>query len=191
MLTKFKRKIKSLTHFILLILLIVLASFVTYFYEANKDSQQKIFKKTLKNVYFQKTFSKITSELENRYAEFEYIVREGDNYESIIYGIQIPKKEKKLFLQTIKGNKKIKILRPNQKIFFRIDKKNNPKIEKFIIEISKKKEIYYLRDYEKNIFISKILEKELTKVIAYKENIITNSLYQSSLSLKIQTNIII
>ncbi len=191
MITKFKRKIKSLSHILWLILLIIIIIIVTNFQQKNKNSQYGSLKKTLKNIYFQKTFSKITSELENRYIEFEYIVKEGDNYESIIYGIKIPENEKKLFLETVKKNKKIKILRPNQKIVFKIDKKYNPKIENFIIEISKKEQINYIRDYEKNIFNSKILKKELTKVIAYKESIITNSLYQSALSLKIKPNIII
>ena len=191
MLTKFKRKIKSLSHILWLFLLIIIIIFVINFQKTNKNSQYESLNKTLNNFYFQKTFQKITSKLENRYTEFEYVVREGDSYESIIYGVEIPNNEKKLFLETIKKNKKIKILRPNQKIYFKIDKKSNPKIIKFVIEISKKKEIYYERDYEKNIFISKILEKKLTKVIAYKESIITNSLYQSALNLKIKPNIII
>ena len=84
MLTKTKRKIKSLSHFIWLALLIIITSLVTYFYETNRDSQYKNIKKTLNNIYFQKTFAKITSELEDRYIEFYYIVKEGDNYESII-----------------------------------------------------------------------------------------------------------
>jgi len=190
-LTKFKRKIKSLSHILWLTLLIIIIIFVTNFQQANKNSQYGNLKKTLNNIYLQKTFAKITSELENRYEELEYTIKEGDNYESIIYGIKIPQNEKKLFLETVKKNKKIKILRPNQKIFFKIDKKNNPNIKEFVIEINKKKEIYYSRDYEKNIFNSKILEKNFTKVIAYKESIITNSLYQSALSLKMKPNIII
>ena len=191
MLTITKRKIKSLSHFIWLILLIIITSFVTYFYELNRDSQYKNIKKTLDNIYFQKSFAKITSKLENRYEEFNYIVEEGDNYESIINKIQIANKEKKLFLETVNKNKKIKILRPSQKIYFKIDKKNNPKIENFVIEVSKKKEIKYTRDYEKNIFYSKILQKDLTKVITYKESIITNSLYQTALGLEIMPNVII
>ncbi len=191
MLTKFKRKIKSLSHILWLILLVIIIIFVIIFQQKNKNFQYGSLKKTLNNVYFQKTFQKITSELEDRYSEFEHIVREGDNYESIIYGIKISENEKKLFLETVKKNKEIKILRPNQKIFFKIDNKNHPKIEKFVIEISKKKEIYYVRDYENNIFVSEMLEKKLTKVIAYKESIITNSLYQSALDLKIKPNIII
>ncbi len=191
MLTKFKRKIKSLSHILWLILLIIIIIFVTNFQQINKNSQYGNLEKTLNNFYLQKTLTKITSVLEDRYTEFEYIVKEGDNYENIINRIEIPEIEKKLFIETIKKNRKIKILRPNQKIYLRIDKKNNPRIEKFVIEINKKKEIYYTRDYEKNIFNSKILEKDLTKIIVYKESIITNSLYQSALSLKIKPNIII
>ncbi len=191
MLTKLKKKTKSVSHFIWLILLIIITSFVTYFYEVNKNSQYENLKKTLNNVYLQKTFTKITSTLEDRFDEFEYIVKEGDNYEIIINGVKIPKDEKKLFLETVKKNKKIKLLRPNQKIYFKIDKKNNPKIKEFLIEVSKKKEIHYVRDNKKNIFNSKILEKELTKFITYKESIITNSLYQTALGLKIKPNIII
>ena len=191
MLIKIKRKIKSLSHFIWLILLIIITVFVTYYYDSNRETQYKNLKKTLNNFYIQKTFSKITSKLENRYLEFEYIVREGDNYESIVNEIKISKKEKKLFLKTVKKNKKIEILRPNQKIYFKIDKKNNPRIEKFIIEINKKKELHYVRNYEKNIFNSKILKKKLSKIIAYKESKITNSLYQTALELKIKPNIII
>ena len=189
--TRIKRKIKSLSHFIWLALLILITSLVTYFYELNRDTQYKNIKKTLNNIYFQKTFSKITSKLEKRYIEFNYIVKEGDNYENIINRIQIANKEKKLFLETVKKNKKIKILRPRQKIYFKIDKKHNPKIENFIIEINKKKEIKYTRDFEKNTFNSKLIEKELTKIITYKESIITNNLYQTALGLKIMPNIIV
>ncbi len=191
MFNKLKKKTKSFSHFIWIILLITISIFVTYLYDNNKKLQNEYLKKTLQNLYLQKVFTKITSKLENRYSEFQYIIKDGDSYESIIYGVKIPLNEKKLFLETVKKNKKIKILRPNQKIFFKIDKKNNPKLEKFIIEINKKEEIYYVRDYKKNTFNSKILEKELTKVISYKESIITNSLYQSALNLKIKPNIII
>ncbi len=191
MLTKTKRKIKSLSHFIWLILLIIITILVTNFYETNRDSQYKNLIKTLNNFYFKKTLSKITSELEDRYLEFEYLVKEGDNYENIINRVDISKKERNLFLDIVKKNKKIKILKPNQKIYFKIDKKNSPRIEEFTIEINKKKEINYTRDFEKNIFKENIIEKELTKVVSYKESKITSSLYQSALSLKIKPNVII
>ncbi len=191
MLTKFKKKTKSFSQFIWLILLVITTFLVTYFYENKKNSQYENLKKTLENVYFQKVFAKITSSLEERYLEYEHIVKEGDNYESIINSITIPTDEKKIFLETIKKNKKIKILRPNQKIFFKVDKKNTPKIIEFNIEISKKKEIYYVRDFTSNQFSSKILEKKLNKTLVYKESKITNSLYQTALDLNIKPNVII
>ena len=191
MLTKFKKKTKSFSQFIWLILLVITTFLVTYFYENKKNSQYENLKKTLENVYFQKVFAKITSSLEERYLEYEHIVKEGDNYESIINNITIPTDEKKIFFENIKKNKKIKILRPNQKIFFKVDKKNTPKIIEFNIEISKKKEIYYVRDFTSNQFSSKILEKKLNKTLVYKESKITNSLYQTALDLNIKPNVII
>tara|TARA_B100001564_G_scaffold349023_1_gene351616 strand:+ start:122 stop:1393 length:1272 start_codon:yes stop_codon:yes gene_type:complete len=182
---------KLLSHFIWLILLISITSFVAYFYENNKKSQYVNLKKTLNNIYFQKTISKVTSGLENRFLEFEYIVKEGDNYESIINTFQLSRNEKQIFLETVKKNKQIKVLRPSQKIYFKIDKKKNPKIVEFIIEISKKKEIYFLRELKDNKFNSKLLEKDLRKILAYKESKITNSLYQAATVLKIKPNIII
>ena len=99
MLIKTKKKIKSLSHFIWLVLLIIITSFVTYFYETNKKSQYESLKKTLDNVYFKKTFSKITSSLENRYLILNYVVKEGDNYENIINNLEVSKYEKKYFLK--------------------------------------------------------------------------------------------
>jgi murein DD-endopeptidase MepM/ murein hydrolase activator NlpD len=190
-LKKIKKKTKSFSHFIWLILLITVTSFVTYFYEANKESQYLSLKKTLQNVYFQKALTKITNTLEDRYKDFLYVVKEGDNYESIINGIEVSNAEKKVFLETIKKNQTIKILRPNQKIFFKIDKKDKPKIIEFIIEVSKKKEIYFVRNIENENFKSKIIEKNLKKIITYKEGKITSSLYQSAINLKIRPSIII
>jgi murein DD-endopeptidase MepM/ murein hydrolase activator NlpD len=190
-LKKIKKKTKSFSHFIWLILLITVTSFVTYFYEVNKESQYLSLKKTLQNVYFQKALTKITNTLEDRYKDFLYVVKEGDNYESIINGIEVSNAEKKVFLETIKKNQTIKILRPNQKIFFKIDKKDKPKIIEFIIEVSKKKEIYFVRNIENENFKSKIIEKNLKKIITYKEGKITSSLYQSAINLKIRPSIII
>ena len=191
MLKKIKKKTKSFSHFIWLILLITVTSFVTYFYEVNKKSQYLSLKKTLQNVYFQKALKKITNTLENRYKDFLYVVKEGDNYESIINSIEVSNTEKKVFLETIKKNQTIKILRPNQKIYFKIDKKDKPKIIEFIIEVNKKKEIYFVRNIENENFKSKTIEKNLKKIITYKESKITNSLYQSAINLKIRPNIII
>ena len=190
MLIKIKKKTKSLSHFIWLILLIIITSLVTFFYENNKKSQYQNLKKTLNNFYFKKSLIKITSNLENRYSEIQYSVKEGDNYEILINKIELPKNEKKLFLETVNKNKKIKIIRPNQKIYFKLDKKDSPKILEFIIEINKKKEIHFSRENSKK-FNSKILEKNLKKIVTYKESDITSSLYQTAIDINIKPNIII
>ena len=191
MLVKLKKKIRSLTHLVWLCLLITITVSVTYFYESNKKSQYDYLRKTLNNVFLLKTFAKITSELENRFIELDYTVKAGDTYESIINDINISNNEKKLFLQSIKNNEIVRILRPNQKIYFKIDKKEEHKILEFYIELSKKKDVYFVKDIENNSFKSNILEKNLSKVITYKESKITDSLYQSATSLKIKPNIII
>ena len=149
MLIKLKKKIRSLTHLIWLCLLITITIFVTYFYESYKKSQYDYLKKTLNNVFLLKTFTKITSELEDRFIELDYTVKAGDTYESIINGINISKNEKKLFLQTIKKNQIVKILRPNQKIYFKIDKKEEQEILEFYIELSKKKRCLFCKRYWK------------------------------------------
>ena len=190
-LKKFKQKARSLSHFIFLVLLIIITTSVVYFYNNNKNSQNQSLKKTLGNVYLQKTFAKITSGLQDRYNEIEYTVEEGDSFESIINKIKLSKKEKKVFLETVKKNKEIRILRPSQKIYFKIDKKDIFKIVEFRIQINKKKEIQFVKDFNSKKFNSNVLEKELEKVITYKESKITNSLYQTAISLKIKPNIII
>ena len=100
-LLKIKKKAKSFSHFIWLILLIFITILVTYFYETNKKSQLKYLEKTLKNVYFQKSLTKLTSSLENRHLEFYHIVKSGDSFETIINLIKIPKSEKRIFLDTV------------------------------------------------------------------------------------------
>ena len=89
---KFKQKAKSLSHFIFLVFLIIAAISVTYFYNNNKNLRNQSIKKTLSNVYLQKTFAKITSGLQDRYTEIDYTVKEGDNFESIINEIKLSKK---------------------------------------------------------------------------------------------------
>ena len=133
---KILEKLQEYAYFIWLVLLVFIAVFVTYFYEVNKKSQYLSLKKTLQNVYFQKALKKITNTLENRYKDLLYVVKEGDNYESIINSIEVSNTEKKVFLETVKKNQTIKILRPNQKIYFKIDRKNKIKIIEFKIEIN-------------------------------------------------------
>ena len=183
--------INKFSYFVWLLFLIFFTVFVTYFYNQNKQNQINYLNKSLKNIYLNNTIKKITSELKPRYINIEYDVKQGDTYESIIKSINVSNTEKKLFLDTVSKNKNIKILKLNQKIFFKIDNKDNIKIINFIIEIDKKKNILFERSEEKKTYISRIIEKNLTKKIVFKESIIKNSLYNSAIKIGIKPNTII
>ena len=174
-----------------LILLISFTVLVTYFYDRNKFNQVDYLNKLLNNTYLNNSLKKISSELKSRYVYLEYSVNQGDTYESIINNINIPNSEKKLFLKSVIKNKNVKILRLNQKIHFTIDRRNITKILNFTIEIDKKKNIYFERSQNKKKFASKIIEKNLTKTITFKEGIIKNSLYSAAIEQGIKPNVII
>ncbi len=190
-----KKKIIKLigqySYFIWLIFLIFFTVLVTYFYDLNKKNQINYLNRSLKNIYLNNSLKRITSELKPRYIYIEHKVKEGDTYESIINNLNIPKKEKKLFLNSVTNNKNINILKLNQKIFIKIDKKNNTKIVNFTIEIDKKKNIFFEKIDNDETFVSKIIEKNLTKTIAFQEGIIKSSLYNAALKLGIKPNTIV
>ena len=150
--------IRKYNHFIWLLFLIFFTILATYSYDLNKKNQIIYLNKSLNNIYLKNSLTKIASMLNPRYVSIEYKVKKGDTYENIINNIDIPNTEKKLFLTTVSKNKNIKILKLNQKIFFKIDKKNNSKIIYFSVEIDKKK-IFYLKDP----LIRKFLSQKLLK----------------------------
>ena len=178
------------SYFIWLLILIIFTISVTYFYDINKKNQIKSLNKALKNIYLANSIKKITSELKPRYINIEYNVKQGDTYESIIKDLNIPNIEKKIFLKTVAKNKNINILKLNQKILFKIDKKNNTKIINFTIEVDKKKNFLFQRS-DNETYISKVIEKSLIKKITYKEGIIKSSLYNAAIKNEIKPNTII
>ena len=184
-------KLNEFTYFIWLILLILVAVFVTYFYDLNKKSQIYYLQKAFGNTYLNKSINSLTSKLMPRYLTINYKIQKGDTYENIIDSIDIPNAEKKTFLENVKRVKEAKSLKVNQKIFFKIDRKDKVKIIEFQIEIDKKRDVIFERDKDIAKFNSKIIEKNLTKVIIFKEGIIENSLYNSALNLGIKPNTII
>ena len=188
---KILEKIEEFAYFIWFILLVLVAVLVTYFYDSNKKNQILFLQKSLENVYFKKSISSLTSNLKPRFLTIDYVVQNGDTFESIIDSLIIPSKEKKIILDTIKQQKEIKTLSQNQEIFFKIDRVDNVKIIEFKVEIDKKKDVVFLRDENLLNFSSEIEEKILNKVIMFKEGIIENSLYDTAIKLGIKPNTII
>ena len=188
---KILNKLREYAYFIWLITLVFAAIFVTYYYDINKKNQIFLLQKTFKNSYLNKTIQSITSKLNPRYVIINYKVQEGDTYESILKNLEFPISEKKQILKTLQREKEIKYLKQNKQIYFKLDKKDNIKVIEFKIEINKKRELYFWRDKDQTKFNSKIIEKQLTKVIIFKEGVIENSLYNTAVRLNIRPNTII
>ena len=184
-------KLQEFAYFIWLILLVFIAVFVTFFYDTNKKNQIYFLQKSFDNVYLKKSLTSLTAEFKPRYVSIDYKVQSGDTYENIIDAIDIPREEKKLFLDNVKKNKEVKSLKQNQKIFFKLDRKDQTKIIEFKIEIDKKREAIFLRNKSLTSFNFNIIEKNLIKVVLYKEGTINNSLYSTAISLGIKPNTIV
>ena len=121
-------KLKEFAYFIWLILLMLIAVFVTYFYEANKKNQTYYLQKSFQNVYLNKSFKSLISNLKPRYILINYKVKKGDTYENIIENINVPITEKRKFLESVEKQKEIKYLKLNQEIFLKL-------IEKIILKL--------------------------------------------------------
>ena len=188
---KILNRIKNLKDFFWLVFLIIISILATKFYEQDKKNQSFYLKKTLNNTYLQSSIKKLTDELSSRYDYINYTVKEGDTFESIFKKLKLPKKEKKIFLDSVGKEKQLKVLKLNQNINFKIDKKDNVIILEFKVELDNKNEIIFFRSADKKKFISKTIEKHLEKIISYKEAIIKNSLYNTALNIGIKPNIII
>ena len=189
--TKIIEKLQEFAYFIWLILLIFIAVFVTYFYDTNKKNQIYHLQKSFENVYLKKSINALTSKFKPRYIEIDYIVQSGDNFGNILDKIDLPISEKEIFLNSVKKQKEIKSLKKNQRIYFKIDRKKNVRIIKLKIEINKKKDLEFSRDSNLKEFSTKIIEKNLTRVLIFKEGIIENSLYNTAIKLGIKPNTII
>ena len=165
------RKINNFRYLILIILIISISIFLINYYDKYRENQVFFLKKTLNNTYLKKSLKSITYDLKPRYSEIINVIQAGDTYESIINNLKVPKKEKKLFLKTIKSDEKLKILRIKQKIYFKIDNRNDPNIIEFKIELDNKNEILFIKSFNGKTYTSKIIEKNLNKIITYKEAI--------------------
>ena len=188
---KLEKKLREYSHFIWLILLILITLLSQQYYNKNRQNQVAAFQKSLGNIYFHKALKEITSNLKSRYTSINYIVKSGDTYEGIIKKIKIENNEQKIFLDTIKKNQSLKVLKTGQKIFFKIDKLQGSTLVEFKIETNKKNEMLFLRIANTTTFKSKLIEKNFTKKLVYKETVITNSLYNSAEKLGIKPNIIL
>ena len=174
-----------------LFFLILIAVLSTNLYSLHKKNQINSLEKILENIYLKKTITSIIESLEPRYEVIDLKIKSGETFERILNKIDISEFERNKILKKVSKFKFINKLYKNQKLLFKIDKKEPSKILKFSIQITKTKKIIFTRDILQDIYNHKIIETNLKKIIVYKEAEISNSLYSSATKLGIKPNIII
>ena len=177
-------------HFISLFLIILCISLSNYFTNFKKK-QNFEFQKLLENIYLNKTSTSIIENLDPRYEKIIIKVKSGDNFQKILNQIEIGSGEKQKILKEVLKKKSVSNLLKGQKIIFKIDKRKSKKITELLVEMSKTKSILYSLNESTDKFQYKEIQKSLKRVVSYKESIISNSLYESSIKNGIQPNVII
>lgn len=188
---KLDKLILNHIHILALILLILISIFSTNYYSSYKKNQIAAFENIIENIYLKKTTDLFINSLKPRFETINYIIETGDTFEKILNEINVPKNEKIKILKKISKFKFVNKLYKNQKISFKVDRKNPIKILGFSVQTSKTKTINFSRNTAIDDFEYKEIEKNLKQIIVFKEAEITSSLYSSAIDIGIQPNVII
>ena len=183
--------IKDYSIFFWLVIVTIFGILTVTIYSNIKNTEVRQIESSLDNIYLVKTIKQITENLDPRYTTVNYTSKSGDTYESIINNLEISKNEKKLLKNTILDEKSLKVLRINQKFTFKLDHFSKKKINQFKIETDNKNEIIFTKNLTSEKFDTRKIKKNFRKNLVYKETLITNSLYNSAISLGIKPNIIL
>ena len=188
---KLRKLIQKYFQFISFLLLILLIVLLISYNSFHKKNQTALFEKTLENIYLINTVNSIIKNLKPRFETIDYKIQTGDTFEKVLNKINISKNEKKKVLKKVLKLKLINNLKKNHKISFKIDKKEPIKILEFSIQASKTKSIIFIRNNISDEFDSIEIEKDLKKILVYKEAEITSSLYSAAIEMEVQPNVII
>jgi murein DD-endopeptidase MepM/ murein hydrolase activator NlpD len=173
-----------------LIFLTIITILISTYFNYKKDLENQNYSNLLNNVYLKKTFNEIINNLEPRYKIYNHKIESGETFDEILRSYSIDEKE----ITTIKKNlsKKINVnkLKTNQKIYINLDQANN-KIKEFTFQISNTEKISLSRKDQNTKFNQEIITLKLDKKVAYKEDIILQSLYKAAIDKNIPPNIII
>ena len=188
---KLDKLILNHIHILALILLILISIISTNYYSSYKKNQIAALENIIENIYLKKTTDLFINSLKPRFETINYIIETGDTFEKILNEINVPKNEKIKILKKISKFKFVNKLYKNQKISFKVDRKNPIKILGFSVQTSKTKTINFYRNTAIDDFEYKEIEKNLKQIIVFKEAEIINSLYSSAIDIGIQPNVII
>ena len=189
---KINKLLKNNFTLVLLILIILITILSTNFYSINKANQEKKFSNFFENIYLKKTTNLIIENLNPKFSYKKFTVQKGDTFKKILNRAKLPESEIKLINNNLSKYKFINKLYEGQKIQFKLDNTKPIKVLEITFEKSKLKHLAFLRlNRDTDIFDYREIEKNLKKVVVYKEAQIKNSLYASATDINVPPNIII
>ena len=189
--TDLNKIIKNNLYPIVLISIISFTILITNFYSIYKKDNKDQLVNLLDNSYLKKSLNLIIENLNPKFDYIDFKVKKGDTFEKIINQLNLPFNEKKFAIKNLSKFKFINSLYEGQKITFKLDNSKPKKIIEMKFEQSKTKYFVFNRLENLDKFEYKELNKSLTKVLVYKETVISNSLYSSAINMGIKPNIII
>ena len=166
---KIARTLKNHIQIIGLFLLIIITILTTNLYSLHKKNQINSLKKTLENIYLKKSIGAIVQNLKPRYQIINLKVESGETLEKILNKIDVTDNEINKLLEKASKFKFINKLYKNQKISFKIDRKDPIKILEFSIKTSKKKQKFLLGILNPTFIITKKLKLILKKFLSIKK----------------------
>ena len=190
MIKNLKTKIKKKIEIIGLIFLILITTFLTSYHNFNNKIKSETYNSFIDNIYLKKTLIYVIDNLEPKYKKIKHNIKSGETFDKVLERYSINKSEINKIKNSLKKKTNINKLNTKQLIQFRLDKTNN-KIVEFSYQISNTQKILLKRNIKNDNFEETIITIKLNKEIAYKENLILQSLYKAAADENIPANIII
>ena len=190
MVKNLKNKFKKNFEIFGLILIIIITTISTTYYNYKKNINQNSYNNFVDNIYLKKTLNHFIENLEPKYKKIKHKVSSGETFDKILENYKIENNEIIKIKNSLKNKIDLNKLNTKQLILFTVDKTNN-RIVEFIYQISNTQKIVLKRDNENNKFNNEILSIKLKKETIYKENVIVQSLYKAATNESIPPNIII
>ncbi len=165
---------------LILIIIIVVTVLIVNFSSANKNNQNQKLLDAFENIYLKKTSKHIIKNLNPKFSYINIKVNKGDSFEKIVNNLNISESEKEIIIKNLSKYKFIKNLFQGQNIFFKLNNVNPVKIVEISVQKSKTKNIIFSRIKDLSKFEYLEIEKNLEKVIVYKEAEITINLSKNA-----------
>jgi len=190
MIKNLKTNIKKKFEIIGLIFLILITTFLTSYHNFNNKIKNETYNNFIDNIYLKKTLIYVIDNLEPKYKKIKHKIKSGETFDKVLESYSINKKEINKIKNSLEKKTNINKLNTKQIIQFSLDKTNN-KIIEFSYHVTNTQKIVLKRNIQNDKFEEKIITIKLNKEIAYKENLILQSLYKAATDKNIPANIIV